>query len=100
MAKPNGSGWRWVRGTGEKRVYPASGPGDIDYVSIRAVIVYCVDGHIVAAIDERLKDHPTWEAMADWGGGLMVPVCSNWRSANFGIGMQPLADYPRVLPTV
>lgn len=75
--------WRFVRGTlvDDSRRSVVQAP---------CVICYVVDGCIVAAIDERLKTWPMWEAVADWGDGLHVPVCSSWRTAPFGMLMAPL----------
>jgi hypothetical protein len=82
------SNWRWVKGSLVTKPVPAWGPGA---TSEEAVIVYVVDRVIVAALDERTPDHETWEAVAEWGGGLEVPVSSKWRTEPFGL-VSPLPN--------
>jgi hypothetical protein len=81
------NGWRYLHQTLVRRAVPAWGKGaSQDY----AVIVYCVEGMIVAAIDERVKEHEEWEALVDWGSGVTTPACATWRSQAFGF-VSPVA---------
>jgi hypothetical protein len=90
--------WKYLAATMETRNMPNWGEGATqDY----AIIVYVVDGWILAAIDERIEPHPNWEAMKNYGYSKQVadileieetPVCPNWRSINFGPGITPLPE--------